>query len=152
MKSVQWVAMGCVAGVIAATALSASAADATKSVTPTTQSAPTTQSVPKPASTVPAAPSGATPEMKALAKAKDEERKAAMRAEPTVDINNAPKAEIAKVLQISDADAGKIVAARPLRSRTEIVTKAGLPEGVYHAVRHRIVINEPRKQKSAPKK
>lgn len=105
-----------------------------------------------PQGSMPAQGSMATPEMKAAAKAKDEERKAAMRAEPRVDVNNASKAEIAKVLMISEADAGKIIAARPLRARTDIVTKAGLPEGVYQAMRHRIVINEPRKQAPAPKK
>jgi len=86
-----------------------------------------------------------TEEMKAAAKAKEEARKAEMRKEPRVDINNASRAEISKVLGISDADAGKIIAARPLRARTDIVTKAGLPEGVYIAVRSRIIINEPRK-------
>lgn len=91
----------------------------------------------------------ATDEMKASAKAKADERAAAIRNEPKVDINNASKAEIARVLQISSADAGRIIAARPIRARTDIVTKAGLPEGVYQAVRSRIIINEPRKP--APK-
>jgi len=88
--------------------------------------------------------------MAARRKARIEAEQAAMRAEPKVDINNASRAEIQKVLGISEADAGKVVAARPLRARTDIVTKAGLPEGVYLAVRQRIIINEPRKQ--APKK
>ena len=60
----------------------------------------------------------ATDEMKASAKAKADERAAAIRNEPKVDINNASKAEIARVLQISSADAGRIIAARPIRART----------------------------------
>lgn len=146
MKSVEWVAIGCLTCIVALSSPSATAADATTSVTPSQPSVP-----PKAPSAKPPAPSGATDEMKALAKAKDEARKAEMRNEPKVDINNASKAEIAKVLMISEADAGKIVAARPIRARTDIVTKAGLPEGVYQVVRSRIIINEPRKQKQAPK-
>lgn len=147
MKSVQWAAVGCAACIVAAVAPSVSAADATKTVTPATPSAPSGAPSSKPPS-----PSGATEEMKAAARAKDEAHRAEMRNEPKVDINNASKAEIAKVLMISEADAARIIGARPIRARTDIVTKAGLPEGVYQVVRSRIIINEPRKQKPASTK
>lgn len=90
-------------------------------------------------------------EQMARQKAKADARAAEMRNEPKVDINNASRAEIQKVLGISEADARKVIAARPLHARTDLVTKAGLPEGVYYSVRSRIIINEPRKQKQAPK-
>jgi len=86
-------------------------------------------------------------ELMATRKARAEAHKAAMRNEKKVDVNNASRAEIQKVLGISEADADKIIAVRPLGARTDLVTKAGLPEGVYLAVRSKIVINEPRKRK-----
>lgn len=139
MKRVQRAAIGCIVCLVAVLASTASAADAAKGTQPAPQAAPAMP------------PQGAmtTDAMKASAKERADARAAAMRNEPKVDINNASKAEIQKVLGVSAADAGRIVAARPLRSKTEIVTKAGLPEGVYHATRSRIIINEPRKP--APK-
>lgn len=87
-------------------------------------------------------------ELMATRKARIEAKKAAMRNEKKVDINNASRAEIQSVLGISEADADKVIAARPLGARSELVTKVGLPEGVYLAVRSKVVINEPRKRKT----
>lgn len=137
MTSVLWTAAGCAACWLAVAAPAAAMPPAAKSDS-ATAAQPSAQK---------AAQDDA---MAARRKARLEAEQAAMRAEPKVDINNASRAEIQKVLGISEADAGKVVAARPLRARTDIVTKAGLPEGVYLAVRQRIIINEPRKQ--APKK
>jgi len=140
VKRVQRAAVGCIVCLVAVLASTASAADAAKGTQPAPQAAPAMP------------PQGAmtTDAMKAGAKERADARAAAMRNEPKVDINNASRAEIQKVLGISEADARKVIAARPLHARTDLVTKVGLPEGVYYAVRSRIIINEPRKQ--APKK
>jgi DNA uptake protein ComE-like DNA-binding protein len=69
--------------------------------------------------------------------------------EKKVDLNNASVAQLKKDLNVSDDVAKKIVAARPYKSKGELVTKAGLPEGVYLAVRHKVMLREPKK--AAPK-
>jgi len=73
-------------------------------------------------------------------------------AEPVkkVDLNNASLAELKTLPTVGDAEAKKIIAHRPYKSKGELVTKAGLPEGVYHAVKRRVELQTPRK--AAPKK
>lgn len=70
---------------------------------------------------------------------------------PKVDINNATVAQLKTLPHVGDAEAQRIVAHRPYRSRVELVSKAGLPEGVYQVARDRIVINEPRKAAAQPR-
>jgi DNA uptake protein ComE-like DNA-binding protein len=75
--------------------------------------------------------------------------------EKLVDINNASVEELKKELNINDEVANKIVAARPLLSKTQLVTKVGLPEGTYLSLRHKIAINDMKKpaaKKTEPKK
>jgi DNA uptake protein ComE-like DNA-binding protein len=67
-----------------------------------------------------------------------------------VDLNNATLAELKTLPTVGDAEAKKIIAHRPYKSKGELVTKAGLPEGVYHAVKHKVELQTPRKP--APKK
>jgi len=67
-----------------------------------------------------------------------------------VDLNNASLAELKTLPTVSDEYAKKIIAHRPYMAKGELVTKAGLPEGVYHAVRHRVKLQTPRK--AAPAK
>ena len=67
-----------------------------------------------------------------------------------VDLNNASLAELKTLPTIGEAEAKKIIAHRPYKSKGELVTKAGLPEGVYHAVKYRVELQTPRK--AAPKK
>ena len=67
-----------------------------------------------------------------------------------VDINNASLAELKTLPTVTDEYAKKIIANRPYKSKGELVTKAGLPEGVYQAVRHKVEMQTPRK--AAPKK
>ena len=61
-----------------------------------------------------------------------------------VDLNNASIDELKSLPSIGDAEAKRIVAYRPYGSKGELVTKAGLPEGVYHAVRHNVELQTPR--------
>ena len=67
-----------------------------------------------------------------------------------VDLNNASLAELKTLPTVGDAEAKKIIAHRPYKSKGELVTKAGLPEGVYHAVKHKVELQAPRQ--AAPKK
>jgi competence protein ComEA len=67
-----------------------------------------------------------------------------------VDLNNASLEELKTLPTVGDAEAKKIIEHRPYKSKGELVTKAGLPEGVYHAVKRKVELQTPRK--SAPKK
>ena len=67
-----------------------------------------------------------------------------------VDLNNASLEELKTLPTVGDAEAKKIIAHRPYKSKGELVTKAGLPEGVYHAVKRKVELQTPRKP--APKK
>lgn len=67
-----------------------------------------------------------------------------------VDINNASKKDLMTLPTVGEAEATKIIAHRPYLGKTDLVVKAGLPEGVYLAVRDKIVVNAMRKP--APKK
>ena len=67
-----------------------------------------------------------------------------------VDLNNASLAELKTLPTVGDAEAKKIIAHRPYKSKGELVTKAGLPEGVYHAVKHKVELQAQRQ--TAPKK
>jgi DNA uptake protein ComE-like DNA-binding protein len=62
-----------------------------------------------------------------------------------VDINNASLAELKTLPTMGEAEAKKVIAHRPYRSKGELVTKAGLPEGVYHAVKRKVELQAPRK-------
>lgn len=62
-----------------------------------------------------------------------------------VDINNASLAELKTLPTVGDAEAKKIIEHRPYKAKGELMTKAGLPEGVYHAVKRRVELQKPRK-------
>ena len=61
-------------------------------------------------------------------------------AQPPLELNSATKAQLKKLPWIGDAEADRIIAARPLYSKTDIVTRAGIPLGVYQAIRHQIAV------------
>jgi DNA uptake protein ComE-like DNA-binding protein len=72
-----------------------------------------------------------------------------------VDLNNASLAELKTLPMVSDEYAKIIIAHRPYTAKGELITKAGLPEGVYMAVRHKVVLKAPKKsapRQSAPTK
>ncbi len=56
-----------------------------------------------------------------------------------IDVNSASRAELKTLPGIGDVEADKIIAGRPYLSKVHIVTKSGIPEGVYQSIRHRIV-------------
>jgi DNA uptake protein ComE-like DNA-binding protein len=55
-----------------------------------------------------------------------------------------------RTLPLGEAEAKKVIAHRPYQARGELMTKAGLPEGVYFAIKDKLEVQEPRKP--APKK
>jgi DNA uptake protein ComE-like DNA-binding protein len=65
--------------------------------------------------------------------------------EKKVDLNNASRAELMTLPSVGAAEADKIIANRPYISKVDLVTKAGLPEGVYVAVRHKTIVNDMKK-------
>jgi DNA uptake protein ComE-like DNA-binding protein len=92
-------------------------------------------------------PSGHPPGDEAV---KPDAKKAPAEPVKKVDLNNASLAELKTLPTVGDAEAKKIIAHRPYKSKGELVTKAGLPEGVYHAVKRKVELQTPRKP--APKK
>ena len=72
---------------------------------------------------------------------------------PRLDINSATKAQLKKLPGVGDAEADRIIAHRPYLVSTEIVSKAGLPEGLYIQLRRKIVAipkSPPKKAKTSP--
>jgi DNA uptake protein ComE-like DNA-binding protein len=90
-----------------------------------------------PAGTTAIPPAHSTPTAKKPEPAKPEKK---------VDLNNASKAELMTLPSVGESEAAKIIANRPYFSKVDLVTKAGLPEGVYFAVRHKVVAGEMKKK------
>jgi DNA uptake protein ComE-like DNA-binding protein len=63
---------------------------------------------------------------------------AAASAQP-IDINSASRAQLKTLPGIGDAEADRIIAARPYLSKAHLVTEAGLPTGVYLSIRRQVV-------------
>ena len=64
-----------------------------------------------------------------------------------VDINSAGRAELKTLPGVGDAEADRIVAARPYLSKAELVTKKVMPTGPYLSLKDRVIAL----QKSMPK-
>ncbi len=62
-----------------------------------------------------------------------------------IDINSAGAAELRTIPGIGEAEAKKIIAGRPWLTKVDLVNKGVLPEGVYVALRDRIVAVQPAK-------
>ncbi len=62
-----------------------------------------------------------------------------------IDINSASATELKTVPGIGDAEAKKIIAGRPWLTKIDLVSRGVLPEGVYVALRDRIVAVQPAK-------
>jgi DNA uptake protein ComE-like DNA-binding protein len=65
-----------------------------------------------------------------------------------VDLNNASKAQLRTLSGIGDAEADLIIASRPYSSKADIVTKGGLPAGLYVAIRRHIYVGKLTKAKA----
>ena len=65
-----------------------------------------------------------------------------------VDINTASKAQLKKLPDIGDAEADKIIAARPYLSKADLITKGVLSTGTYYSVKAKIIAAQPAQPKS----
>jgi DNA uptake protein ComE-like DNA-binding protein len=111
---------------------------------PNTSPAVTSQS---PAATAPAnstAKSGTPHAAMPPATSGTKQAKAPAKPEKKVDLNNASLAELQKLPTMTEAEAKKIIANRPYKSKGELVTRAGLPMGVYQAIRYKVELQKPR--------
>lgn len=154
-------AVACFA-LIAGLALPARAADApakaqaqapssTMTQTPPAQPSTSKPSTPATAPQAPAQPSagGSAAQMPPGHGGTSSKASAPAKPEKMVDLNNGSKAELMTLPSVGEAEAAKIIANRPYISKVDLVSKAGLPEGLYLAVRHKVVVND--MKKPAPK-
>lgn len=74
-------------------------------------------------------------------------KKPAPKPQKKIDINNASLSEL-RTLPLGEPEAKLVIAHRPYRAKGELMTKAGLPEGVYFTIKDRIQLQEPRKAAS----
>ncbi len=56
-----------------------------------------------------------------------------------IDINSASKAQLKTLPGIGDAEAERIVARRPYRSKADLVTAEVIPAGTYVSIKNRII-------------
>jgi DNA uptake protein ComE-like DNA-binding protein len=99
----------------------------------------------KPSATQPSAHKAAAPAAPS-AKAPSAKAPAAQASTPKpvrlVDINSAAKAQLKTLPGIGDAEAERIIAARPYLTKTDLVVKKVLPAGVYVSIKGRIVARQ----------
>lgn len=90
----------------------------------------------KPAAT-PAQAQARAAKAKARAKAKAEAEA------KRIDVNSATKAQLLTLPGLTEAQADKIIAGRPYLTKAHLVTNGVLPEGVFLALRDRVVARQP---------
>jgi DNA uptake protein ComE-like DNA-binding protein len=109
---------------------------------------------PAPAASGPSAQGAAPPSTRELIeKRKAKRREAAKKAAeiPPIDINTAKREELKKLQGVDDAMADRIIAGRPYQTKAELVTKSGMPMGVYQQNRKQVIAKPPAKAKAAGK-
>jgi len=62
---------------------------------------------------------------------------------PRIDLNSAGAAELKTLPGVGDAEAKKIIAGRPWLTKIDLVTKGVLAEGVYVAIKDRVIALQP---------
>lgn len=82
----------------------------------------------------------------AIAQAPAPAAKADDKKKEPLDLNTATEAQLKELPGIGDAYAKKIVAGRPYANKTQIVSKAGVPQATYDKIADQIIA------KQAPKK
>lgn len=62
-----------------------------------------------------------------------------------IDLNSATEAELKTLPGIGDAYAKKIIAGRPYANKTQIVSKAGVPQATYDKIAAQIIAKQAKK-------
>ena len=62
---------------------------------------------------------------------------------PKVDINGATRAELVKLPGIGEATADKIIAARPFKSKNELVSKKLVSQAEYNKIASHVIAKQP---------
>ena len=61
-----------------------------------------------------------------------------------IDINSASRKELKMLAGIGDAQADRIVAGRPYKTKTDLATEKVIPTGIYLSIRRSIVAKPPK--------
>lgn len=104
-----------------------------------------------------AAPAASSPHAAPAASSAGKQTKAAAKPQAPVkmvDLNNASKAQLKTLSGVGDAEADRIIEKRPYSSKADIVTKAGIPAGVYVSNKRSIFVGKitPSKAAASPSK
>lgn len=68
-----------------------------------------------------------------------------------IDLNSASRDELKKLPGVGDAEADKIIAARPLLTKAELVTRDIIGAGPYVSIKHLVVaLQKPQKPQQSP--
>ncbi len=94
-----------------------------------------------------AAPAAQTAANKGAAKTD----KSTAKAGPQIDLNSATAQQLKTLPGIGDAYAAKIIQNRPYANKTQIVSKAGVPQATYDKIKDQIIARQP-KASAAPAK
>jgi DNA uptake protein ComE-like DNA-binding protein len=67
-----------------------------------------------------------------------------------IDVNSASRAQLKTLPRIGDAEAERIIAGRPYRSKADLVEHGVLPAGVYLSIKGRIIAKQQFKPGAKP--
>jgi DNA uptake protein ComE-like DNA-binding protein len=68
----------------------------------------------------------------------------AKKAGPVIDLNSATAEELKSLPGIGDAYSAKIIQNRPYDNKTQIVSKAGVPQATYDKIKDQIIAKQPK--------
>lgn len=95
------------------------------------------------AQAAPSSPSASQPAATNAHSTSSTSKSSAHKSAPKVDLNSATKEQLAKVPGINDETADKIVAARPFKSKKELVSKKIVTEEEYKTISLHVIAKQP---------